>query len=127
MVDVTAEIRQPSDRLRPGAFAEVTVPVGAAENAPVIPQTAVRPSERGFLAFVVERGLARERVLELGLRTPEGLVEVRSGLAPAESLVVRGAEALADGARVRVVASVGAESPREIRAGKGAGEGEGPS
>jgi RND family efflux transporter MFP subunit len=128
MVDVTAEIRNPTDRLRPGAFAEVTVPVGAAKDAPVIPQTAVRPSERGFLAYVVERGLARERVLTLGLRTPEGLVEVRSGLSPAESLVVRGAEALADGARVRIVPSVDAEGARGPEPGNGAGEGNtGPS
>ena len=68
----------------------------------MIPQTAVRPSERGFLAFVVEDGKAVERVLTLGLRTAGGLVEVRSGLAAGESLVVRGAEALRAGAAVRV-------------------------
>jgi len=33
----------------------------------------VRPSERGFLAFVVREGKARERVVELGLRTADGL------------------------------------------------------
>jgi len=37
----------------------------------------VRPSERGFLAFVVREGKARERVVELGLRTADGRVEVR--------------------------------------------------
>jgi multidrug efflux system membrane fusion protein len=105
MVAVTAEVVAPDDQLRPGAFAEVTVPIGSAKNAAVIPQTAVRPSERGFLAYVVENGVAHERVLTLGLRTADGLVEVRSGVAPAESLVVRGAEALSEGARVRVVAA----------------------
>jgi multidrug efflux system membrane fusion protein len=52
---------------------------------------------------VVEGEVARERVLTLGLRTLDGLVEVRSGLEPGERLVVRGAEALRDGAPVRVV------------------------
>lgn len=105
MVPVVAEvIGEAKDRLRPGAFAEVTVPVGERRDAPVIPQTAVRPSERGFLAFVIEGGKSKERVLGLGLRTADGLVEVREGLSPAESLVVRGGEALQDGARVRVVA-----------------------
>ena len=42
---------------------------------------AIRPSEHGFLAYVVEGDVARERVLELGLRTAEGDVEVRRGLA----------------------------------------------
>jgi multidrug efflux system membrane fusion protein len=100
MVAVTAEILAPDDELRPGTFAEVTVPIGSPKSAAVIPETAVRPSERGFLAYVVEGGVARERILTLGLRTPDGLVEVRNGLAPAESLVVRGAEALHDGAKV---------------------------
>jgi multidrug efflux system membrane fusion protein len=104
MVAITAEIEDADGHLRPGTFAEVTVPIGAPVDAAVIPETAVRPSERGFLAYVVEQGVARERILTLGLRTPDGLVEVKGGLAPAESLVVRGAEALRDGARVRVAA-----------------------
>lgn len=108
MVAVTARVDDPDrGELRPGAFAEVEVPVGAASDAPVIPQTAIRPSDRGFLAFVVEEGVARERVLQLGLRTADGRVEVRSGLAPGESLVVRGAEALRDGAQVIVRESAG--------------------
>jgi multidrug efflux system membrane fusion protein len=108
MVAVTAQVAGADDeRLRPGSFAEVTVPVGSAKDAVVVPETAVRPSERGFLAYVVEGGVAKERVLALGLRTEDGLVEVREGLAAAESLVVRGTEALREGAAVRVVAPAG--------------------
>jgi multidrug efflux system membrane fusion protein len=107
MVDVTGRVDDP-DRgsLRPGAFAEVVVPVGSAALSPVIPQTAIRPSERGFLAFVVEDGKARERVLELGLRTADGRVEVRSGVEPGETLVVRGAEPLTEGAPVSAAEAV---------------------
>ncbi len=101
MVAVTAEVDDPErGSLRPGTFVEVEVPVGGSTTAPVIPQTAIRPSERGFLAFVVEGDIARERVLELGLRTAEGDVEVRKGLSVGEILVVRGAEALREGAKV---------------------------
>jgi len=103
MVSVTARVEDPRRAsLRPGTFAEVTVPVGAPREAPVIPQTAVRPSERGFLAFVVEDGAAKMRVLQLGMRTADGRVEVRSGVQAGEQLVVRGAEALRDGVPVRV-------------------------
>lgn len=105
MVAVTAQVDDPRRaQLRPGAFADVTVPVGGIAESPVIPQTAIRPSEKGFLAFVVEDGKARERVLTLGLRTTEGLVEVRGGLKAGEELVIRGAEALRDGLPVRVSA-----------------------
>lgn len=102
MVPVIAEVASPPAELRPGAFAEVTVPVGTTADAPVIPETAIRPSDRGFLAYVVEDGKARVRVLTIGMRTVDGLVEVRTGLKPGEPLVVRGSEALSDGAKVRV-------------------------
>ena len=108
MVAVTGRIDDPGrGALRPGAFAQVTIPVGEASGAPVIPQTAVRPSEKGFLAYVVEDGVARERVLTLGLRTATGDVQVLSGLQVGESVVVRGAEALRDGVRVRIDAGGG--------------------
>jgi multidrug efflux system membrane fusion protein len=103
MVEVTANVLNPNQpSLRPGAFARVTVPIGSERDAPVIPQTAIRPSEKGFLAYTVENGVARQRVLTLGMRTADGQVEVKSGLATGENLVIRGAEALRDGAKVRV-------------------------
>lgn len=111
LVPVLARVDDPErEALRPGTFAEVTIPVGSARTLPVVPQTAVRASERGFLAYVVQDGVARERVVELGLRTDDGLVEVRNGLKPGEFLVVRGGEALREGAQVRVV-----ERPAEPR------------
>ena len=104
MVTVTGEIDDPrKDTLQPGAFARITVGVGGSADAAVIPQLAVRPSERGFLAYVVEAGQAHERVLQLGMRTADDLVEVKDGLRPGEQLVVRGAEALREGVSVTIV------------------------
>jgi membrane fusion protein, multidrug efflux system len=103
MVDVTANVLNANrPELRPGAFARVTIPVGASREAPVIPQTAIRPSEKGFLAYTVTSGVASQRVLTLGMRTADGQVEVKAGIRPGEMLVVRGAEALRDGAKVKV-------------------------
>lgn len=125
MVAVTAEVQgEAKDTLRPGAFAEVTVPVaGGPSRSPVVPQTSVRPSERGFLVYVIEGGVARERVVELGLRTPGGLVEVRSGLTAGEKLVSRGGEALRDGVKVREVPA--AERAPAHDGGEPAGRGQG--
>jgi multidrug efflux system membrane fusion protein len=106
MISVTGEVDDADkERARPGAFADVTIPVGATRDAPVVPQTAIRPSEKGFLAFVLDGDVAKERVVALGLRTPDGLIEVRSGLNVGDWLVVRGAEALRDGSQVKRVAS----------------------
>jgi membrane fusion protein, multidrug efflux system len=112
MVTVTAEVTG-GDRagLRPGAFVEVVVPIGGARASPVLPQTAVRPTERGFVAYVIEGNVARERVLTLGLRTPDGAVEVKTGVRPGELVVVRGAEALRDNAVVEVEKKTQASRP----------------
>ncbi len=91
-----------AEALRPGTFAEVTVPVGAPAQALVVPQTAIRPGEKGFVGFVVDNDKAYERILTLGMRTADGLVEVRAGLKAGELLVVRGAEALRDGVKVKI-------------------------
>ncbi|MBA3846122.1 MAG: efflux RND transporter periplasmic adaptor subunit [Planctomycetes bacterium] len=101
MVELIARVAPAeAERLRPGQFAQVVIPVGGTRAA-VVPQTAIRPSEDGFLAFVVVDGVAKRRVLTIGLRTDDGLVEVRSGLTVGERVVVRGAEALVEGAAVR--------------------------
>ena len=111
MVPVIAEVKPGQDdgALRPGAFAEVVVPIGASVEAKVIPEIAIRASEAGFVAFVVKDGVAKQRTLTLGLRTADRKVEVRSGLELGELLVVRGAEALRDGATVRIAEGPGAE------------------
>ncbi|MCX6576185.1 MAG: efflux RND transporter periplasmic adaptor subunit, partial [Candidatus Aminicenantes bacterium] len=102
MVPITAEIIDSRDPvLRPGAFAEITIPVSTARSSPVIPQIAIRPSERGFIAYVVENDAAVERVLTLGMRTADGQAEVLSGLKAGEILVIRGAEALRNGVPVK--------------------------
>jgi len=103
LVRVTAEVTSEGrDQLRAGGFAQVIVPIGGHATAPVIPELAIRPTERGFLVYVVTDGAAHERIVELGLRTADGKVEVKKGLAAGEQLVVRGAEALREGAKVRV-------------------------
>jgi multidrug efflux system membrane fusion protein len=105
LVDVTANIDDPSDRtLRPGSFAEITVPVSSTREAAVIPVSAVRPSERGFIAYIVEGDKAVERILTLGMKSADGQVEVLSGLKVGEVLVIRGSEALQNGVTVRMIA-----------------------
>jgi multidrug efflux system membrane fusion protein len=133
LVEVTGQVNDPNEKaLRPGSFAEVSVPVGSEASHPIVPLTAVRPSEQGFLAFVVGRGTASSRVLTLGMRTPDGQVEVLSGLNTGDSLVVRGGESLRDGAPIRIVAAgqaPGASAPGEqVHEGSGAAQsGAGPA
>jgi len=119
LVNITAEVKDTQDTaLRPGSFAEITVPVSSERRAPVIPQTAIRASDKGFLAYVVENDKAVERVLTLGMRTADGQVEVLSGLTPGETLVIRGGEALRTGAPVRLGMGTPQTKPAVNRATK---------
>ncbi|MFH0899375.1 MAG: efflux RND transporter periplasmic adaptor subunit [Pseudomonadota bacterium] len=118
MVQVVAKVGGGgSQSLRAGAFARITVPIKAAKSAIVIPQLAVRPSEHGFITFVVEGGIARRRVVKLGMRTADGQVEVLDGLRQGESFVVRGAEPLKDGASVRIADTARASGATQGAAG----------
>ena len=92
-----AAVEGDAPTLRPGTFAEVRVPIGASDGAVIVPDTSVRPSERGLLAYVVEGEVARERVLSLGLRTPDGRVEVKSGLEQGLNVVSARVSGLKDG------------------------------
>ncbi|MBL9089091.1 MAG: efflux RND transporter periplasmic adaptor subunit [Planctomycetia bacterium] len=110
MVDCLAELDAPAPALRPGYYAVVAVRTKRA-RAIAVPDAALQPGEKGWVAFVVEDGKARARVLVLGLRTRDGLVEVVQGLAVGETIVVRGGNVLADGVAVSVVDPSAAKGP----------------
>ena len=89
-----------------GAFAEVRLTIHTA-SALVVPEAAIRPSERGFLAYIVDPDhpdRVRERVVEVGARTADAHVAVLSGLNVGERVVVRGNEGLSDGSLIREAA-----------------------
>jgi membrane fusion protein, multidrug efflux system len=96
--------------LKPGFTARIKCPLHGSPNACVIPEEAVRASERGFIAFVpaprpgkdgLEEWVARARELKLGFRG-QGTVEVLEGMSPGEWLVRKGAESLEDGTPINL-------------------------
>src|SRR5262245_8481444 len=105
MVPVTAQVDQTDHKhwLRPGAFCTVTVPVGNARQGIVVPSLAVQPTEKGNVVYVVDdKHVAHARVVQLGMHTPDGGVELTRGVAAGELMVVRGIEPLTDGAPVKI-------------------------
>ena len=104
LVPITAQIAAEHQFwLRPGTFAQVQIKLTSARQFPMIPQSAARPSDHGFLAYTVQNDVAHEHVLQLGMNTTDGFVEVQTGLDAGTLLVTRGVEALADGTKVHVV------------------------
>lgn len=95
----------PDSGLRPGMFARAEI-APPARPVPAVPQEAVVFRDHRPIAFVVPEGADRvaQRVLVTGARR-DGRVEVVSGLAVGERVVVSGAGFLADGDVVRVGAT----------------------
>jgi membrane fusion protein, multidrug efflux system len=105
LVPVTAEVDDTEHKywLRPGAFCEVNIPIGDARPAIVVPSIAVQPTATGNIVYVVdEKNVAHLKNVALGMYTPEGGVEVTTGLAVGDLLVVQGFEALTEGAPVKI-------------------------
>jgi multidrug efflux system membrane fusion protein len=114
-VEVLAWVKNPGV-LKPGFFAEVALETEAHKNAVVVPEGAVQASERGFVAYVVEGGKARQKPVEIGLRTGDGAVEIVAGLEVGDMVVTEGSDRLADGIAVEAVgrepAPAGAAEPK---------------
>lgn len=112
MFEIKAEIDPRSIGIRdlyPGYSAKIRIPVQTTDDAMIVPEEAVRATERGFIVFEPtlrtnrdgqSEWVARPRRVEVGVRSP-GWVEVRSGLSPKQWIVRRGAEALEDGTPLR--------------------------
>ena len=103
MIECLAEVLDADPALKPGFFASVTVEVGGSEAAITVPEEAVLPSERGFVAYLMQDGKAVRRDVTVGMRTKTGDVEVLSGLAEGDVLIVKGANVVEDGSAVTLM------------------------
>lgn len=82
--------------LKPGMFVEARLATATRANAIVIPEDAVQPLRTANIVWVVDKGKAARRVVQLGVRS-QGFVEVRSGIRAGEVVVVGGLERMGEG------------------------------
>jgi len=82
--------------LRPGMFIEARLATSVRQEAVVIPEDAVQPLRTANIAWVVDKGKASRRVVQLGVRS-QGYVEVLSGVRAGELVVVGGLERMNEG------------------------------
>ncbi len=123
LVPVTAEVDDTAHTywLRPGAFCEVSVPIGDARPAIVVPSIAVQPTATGNVIYVVDdKNVAHIKSVQLGMYTPEGGVEITQGAATGDLLVVEGFEALSEGAPVNIKARTTVEASEAAGAAEAA-------
>lgn len=88
--------------LRPGMFAKGEIIVASKDSIIVIPKSIIQSKQRGNTVFVIDKGLAQERIITFGLENPE-YVEVISGLETKEKIVNKGFETLRNNSKVKVI------------------------
>ncbi len=99
---VEVELDNADGRLRSGMFATIKIAVARREGVLVLPREALLDGEPASV-FVVENGVARRRVVKLGLAN-ETDAEVVSGLEEGARAVVFGLYGLKDGSPVDILA-----------------------
>jgi membrane fusion protein (multidrug efflux system) len=102
---VRARLPNPDLTLRPGLFAQVSVSLAVKPNAILVPEQAIWPIGQAKTVYVIEDGTVARRDVILGDRKP-GYVEVTSGLAAGEEIVVAGQMKLFEGVAVNTVPAV---------------------
>lgn len=99
---VVVKVRpEPSEKLIDGMSAQVTLLTGEEAQALLVPATAVGEREGRGVVFVVKDGLARLRLVKIGLSDGAN-VGVSEGLTEGEQVIVSGLGGLLDGQAVAV-------------------------
>ena len=93
-------VNNPKLLLRPGMYVKGEIVVASAQNTIVVPKDIIVSKQRGNSVFVVEKGIAYERIVEFGLENPRE-VQITSGLKLNEQMVVKGFETLRDRSKVK--------------------------
>lgn len=93
---VKVRVPNPDGVLRPGMFARGAIVVGVRSQVLQVPERAVVTATSGPLVFVVKDGRAARQAVTLGEHSGDGSVEIASGLAAGDRVVVEGQEGLSD-------------------------------
>jgi membrane fusion protein (multidrug efflux system) len=120
-VRVRSIVDNADDRLRPGMFIQIRVPVESPKPCTVVPATAVRRTPYGDQVYVVGPGespdkmRAKQRFVKLGPSIGEDVV-ILDGLKPGEQIAAGGSFKLRDGALVVIMPPKAAPSEAAAKA-----------
>jgi membrane fusion protein, multidrug efflux system len=91
----------PGGRIKPGAFAEVRIPLNKLVGALLIPSEALIPDAQEQSVFTVRANKARSTRVVIGLRTSEK-VQILSGLAAGDTVLTTGLLQVRPGSLIKV-------------------------
>ncbi|HEX8189712.1 MAG TPA: efflux RND transporter periplasmic adaptor subunit [Pyrinomonadaceae bacterium] len=97
---VEAEVENGEGLLKPGQFATIRVLQSQSDPAVLVPARAVRTDGTTSRVYVIQDGVARERLVAVG-RQDGDLIEIKGNVQSNELVATSNVEQLADGAPVR--------------------------
>jgi membrane fusion protein, multidrug efflux system len=95
-------IMNPDLLMRPGMFVKADIITNRKDSVIVIPKNIILSRQRGKTVFIVDRGVAAERIIETGLENVTD-VEVTRGLTKNERIVTSGFETLSNKSKVKII------------------------
>ena len=98
----TISIENTDYLLRPGMFVKADIVTNHKDSVIVIPKSIILSRQRGKTVFIVDRGIASERIIETGLENISD-VEVTRGLEKNERVVISGFETLSNRSKVKII------------------------
>jgi len=99
---IEGEIPNQDGILRPGSFVEGVVTVNSGALGLAVPANALLSFAGTERVFVANKGLLEERIVKTGRRLDGDRVEILSGLAPGDALVLNSTDRMTAGRRVAV-------------------------
>lgn len=102
-VKVTVAL-EPQPGFRPGAFVRVEIRTDTKSDATLIPKRAIIEEDGQNYVYVATAETAKRTKVQLGYENA-GMVEVKSGVAPGEKVVVAGQGALKEGSKIKILPS----------------------
>jgi len=95
-------INNPNLLLRPGMFVKADIVTNHKDSVIVIPKNIILSRQRGKTVFIIDRGVAAERIIETGLENITN-VQIIRGLTKNERVVISGFETLSNKSKVKII------------------------
>lgn len=108
MYTVKIELDNKDGVIKSGMMAEVNFTAESAEDTIVLPRNAVITKEDETYVYVVENGVAKKVMVELGIEAAD-TIEITKGLKDGDNVVTKGQTYISDGEEVNVVNADGKE------------------
>jgi membrane fusion protein (multidrug efflux system) len=106
-LDAEVQLANPAGELRAGMYGRASVRLETHPHVAVVPVNAVQLSDDQKYVFVLNGTKVARRAVKIGTEFGDGqFFEVLAGIAPGDEVVIAGADAIGDGATVRVARDV---------------------